>query len=217
MSNNRILSNGLIQRLIKSINEIGYVTAKPIIVNESMVIIDGQHRFEACKQLGLPIYYEISNIDMNKAMISLNMNQQIWRLQDYVNSWAKNGIDCYQQLMDFEEKYHLGMSNAIVICRTNRLVPNDIRSGKIFVVNSKNHMIANFIINCRPYFSFYKDKCFVQSVEALYRKTSVENCNKVFSKIQPLKQQVSIVNYISFYENILNRYKKNDENRIVLI
>lgn len=29
----------------------------PIIVSEDFRIIDGQHRFEACKELGFPIYF----------------------------------------------------------------------------------------------------------------------------------------------------------------
>ena len=34
----------------------------PIVVNEKMEIIDGQGRFEVCKEKGLPIYYNIVNI-----------------------------------------------------------------------------------------------------------------------------------------------------------
>jgi ParB-like chromosome segregation protein Spo0J len=30
-----------------------------IIVNENMEIIDGQHRFTVCRELGLPVYYVI--------------------------------------------------------------------------------------------------------------------------------------------------------------
>jgi len=217
MTSNRNLNNGLIERLIKSINEIGYIESRPILVNESMVIIDGQHRFEACKRIGLPIYYEISNVDMNKAMIALNMNQQIWRLEDYITSWANQGKQCYKELLAFEEKYKLGTSNAIAILKGSKSgSSNGIRAGLEFEVNPKKDEIAEFILKCKPFLPFYKNKNFVYSVEVLFRKTTVKNCNKVLDKIQPLRQQALLADYLSFYENILNRYKKNDDDRISL-
>ena len=45
--------------LVKSIEKIDLTEYKPIIVNENYVIIDGQHRFMACKELEKPIYYII--------------------------------------------------------------------------------------------------------------------------------------------------------------
>ncbi|XCY65795.1 ParB N-terminal domain-containing protein [Streptococcus iniae] len=37
--------------------ELGFVS--PIIVNENLTVIDGQHRLTACQQLGLPVEYII--------------------------------------------------------------------------------------------------------------------------------------------------------------
>ena len=75
MDSNRKINAGLVERLVKSIKEIGYIESRPIIVNEDMVVIDGQHRLEACKRLGIPVIYQVSNVDMSKAMIALNTNQ----------------------------------------------------------------------------------------------------------------------------------------------
>ena len=217
MQTNRDLRDSHIEHLMSSITELGYITALPVIVDESMIIIDGQHRFEACKRLGIPIYYEVSYVDKEKAKISLNMNQRIWRLEDYIGSWAKSGKQCYIELLEFENRYKLGISNSIVICHAmNGRRANDIRKGKEFIVNPKRHEIAQFIFNCKPYFSFYKNKNFISSIERLFAKTSIKNVNKVFDRIQPLKQQVSVSDYLSIYENYLNRYKKNDDERISL-
>ncbi len=97
---NREINIGLVTRIVKSINEIGYDSSKPIKVNKDMEIIDGQHRFLACKQLGLPILYDISkNADDHRTLILLNANQEPWRTGDYVYSWAKTGITCYQKFL----------------------------------------------------------------------------------------------------------------------
>lgn len=44
--------------LAKSIKELGLL--QPILVNENFEIIDGNHRFEACKSLQVPIWYILS-------------------------------------------------------------------------------------------------------------------------------------------------------------
>ncbi len=219
MPTNRSINPGLVDRLVKSISAIGYIEARPILVNNKMIIIDGQHRFEACKKLGLPIIYEISDVDMSKAMIALNMNQQIWRLTEYVESWAKSGIDCYKQMVDFEKRYKLGMSNTITICTSSRSGRSamDIRRGKEFEINPKSEDIAKFILTCKTYFAFYSTKFFVESVAVLFKKTTAENCQKVLNHIQPMRQQATTSNYLAFYENVLNKYKRNTDSYIVLL
>ena len=44
------------KKIVNSINEVGYVL-DPILINEKDEIIDGQNRFEAVMQLGLPVVY----------------------------------------------------------------------------------------------------------------------------------------------------------------
>ncbi len=217
MDSNRKINAGLVERLVKSIKEIGYIESRPIIVNEDMVVIDGQHRLEACKRLGIPVIYQVSNVDMSKAMIALNMNQQIWRLSDYIDSYATQGKKCYKYILDFENKYKLGISNSIIICLNDYSHrANDIRIGKEFTINPESNNIAKFIINCKSYFDFYKSQKFAHSVMLLHKYASKSDVNKVFEKIQSLRQLVKTSDYLNYYENIINRYKKNSELKVVL-
>lgn len=57
----------------------------PIIVNEKMEIVDGVYRFEACKQLGLPIQYMVVEVIQAKTPINLNRN------------WSKDMLDEYKK------------------------------------------------------------------------------------------------------------------------
>jgi len=216
MKTNRTIGNGLVERLMKSINSIGYVVARPIIVNESMVVIDGQHRLEACKRLNIPVHYEISNVNMHDAMLQLNMNQEIWRLNEYIQSYANSGIYCYKELVKFEDKYHLGVSNNIVICNSGYTGKSiKIRNGVEFDLNENRDKIALFLIACRPYLSFYKHKTFVNAVVLLHKKTNNDNCIKVLNKLPSIKQQVLVSDYLCLFENILNRHK-HESNRVKL-
>ena len=55
---NRNVSENHVKQIKAAIETVGNLTeVVPIIVNENKEIIDGQHRFEACKELGLPIFY----------------------------------------------------------------------------------------------------------------------------------------------------------------
>ena len=53
LKGNRNVSQSRVNKIIASINRVGYIT-NPIIVNEHMEVIDGQGRLEALKTLQLP-------------------------------------------------------------------------------------------------------------------------------------------------------------------
>jgi len=79
-----------VKKILKSIEKVGYIT-NPIIVNDKMEIIDGQARFEALKQLNLPIDYIIVNNAGIKECISMNTYNSNWKEMDYINSYANVG------------------------------------------------------------------------------------------------------------------------------
>ena len=60
IGNREIMENN-VKDIIKKIEKNEYDTAFPIVVNKNMEIIDGQHRFEALKRLGLPIIFCFSS------------------------------------------------------------------------------------------------------------------------------------------------------------
>ena len=60
---NRELNHINLKRLEVSMSETPLVSI--IMVNERNEIIDGQHRFEVCKRLGLPINYLINSMIQN--------------------------------------------------------------------------------------------------------------------------------------------------------
>ena len=78
--------------LVKSITEFDLTNYSPIIVTDDFRIVDGQHRFEACKELNLPIYFIVMPSDnAEKAMIILNKCQSQWRsesIKAYGNAWV---------------------------------------------------------------------------------------------------------------------------------
>ena len=55
---NRDINDSHVEELTKSMKKSGQLM--PVIVNEDMEVMDGQHRVKACEQLGIPVAYVIN-------------------------------------------------------------------------------------------------------------------------------------------------------------
>lgn len=61
---------------------------QPVLCNEKMEIIEGQNRYTACRELGLPVYYVIQDGIGLDEVKSLNSASKNWTTKNYVHSYA---------------------------------------------------------------------------------------------------------------------------------
>ena len=213
---NRIIQNGLVERLKQSITKIGYIEARPILVNEDYEIIDGQNRFVACKELQIPIVYSImkrNGITDDEIIAELNKNQLVWRLQDFIHHFAQQGVKYHSVIREFEDKYKLGISNSIVLCSKVNHNTKHIRNGDNSPLNSKRDECAEFVLGCKDLF-FYKNKCFVNAVKELFNKGNKEHIEKLKLKHLQIPQQPAMSSYCNVFGNIINRHRP-DNSKII--
>lgn len=116
MLDNREVSPNRVQKIVKSIDQVGYVMS-PIIVNEKMEVIDGQGRLAAAERLGLPVYYVVApgiGIEECRAM---NLNQSNWNIKDFVNSYSAGGNINYINLTNLMKEFEktLGVNTLYAI------------------------------------------------------------------------------------------------------
>ena len=104
LDGNRSIADGRVKKIIDSINTVGYMPV-PVLVNENLEVIDGQGRVEACKRLGLPVYYIMKRDAGIDACIAMNINQTNWSIMDYIKSYADRGNQSYKYLLDLLEKF----------------------------------------------------------------------------------------------------------------
>lgn len=104
LKGNRPTAASRVNKIIRSIQNVGYIT-NPIIVNEKFEIIDGQGRLEAMKKLNLPVEYIVEKGAGINECVAMNINQTNWTTLDYVKSYAEQGNKDYQVLMKFYEDY----------------------------------------------------------------------------------------------------------------
>jgi hypothetical protein len=76
-----------------------------ITVNEKFQIIDGQHRFNSCKELGLPInYVVVPGYGLNEVQI-LNENGKTWNANDYLNGYCNLDWPEYLKYKRFKDSF----------------------------------------------------------------------------------------------------------------
>jgi hypothetical protein len=112
LDGNRNINLANVERLVKSIEENGFLQM-PIIVNENYEVIDGQHRLMAARKLNSIIYYhKVNNYDLKTAIV-LNRNQSNWSISDYIKSYCDLGFKDYIILQQF---YEANKDFSLMIC-----------------------------------------------------------------------------------------------------
>lgn len=103
---NRRVDEAQVGRLKRLIEENGNLTQEfPIVVNERLEVIDGQHRLRALKELGLPVYYRVvENLHLGTVR-AINIGSKPWGWRDYADSYAELGNPHYQRLLQLWEDF----------------------------------------------------------------------------------------------------------------
>jgi len=212
-----------INRLKKSMQEHYLFTV--IVVNEKYEIIDGQHRFHAIRDLGLPLHYTmIPGYSLLQVQI-LNANSSNWSSQDYLQAYCDLGYEDYITLSEFLRKYNLNISIGASILIGNTTGQGGMKAGAPFEffkhgtlkVSEKQVRDAEKFMDMlylfEPYFNGFKSRSFVFALMKLSNNPDfsiTELLQKV--KIQPsaLQSCVHVNQMISLIEEIYN-YKRRDK------
>lgn len=106
MDQNREVDRPHVNHLIKEMEEYGNFTkSQPILVNERLEVIDGQHRLEACKSLNLPVFFTVVRgltiVDARK----MNILQKNWTGRDYLHTYVEEGLPAYKKIEELVDTY----------------------------------------------------------------------------------------------------------------
>ncbi|MGI4822270.1 MAG: CHC2 zinc finger domain-containing protein [Janthinobacterium lividum] len=112
---NRVINPGHVAKLVREISRKNMLHIRPIDVTADLLIIDGQHRREAARELGVPLYYRISNLT-TADIKNLNVANKNWTGLDYLHHYKELGKPDYQALAVFMESHPiLSFSNAVML------------------------------------------------------------------------------------------------------
>lgn len=209
-SNNREISERHVQKIKQSIKDFGYIAGRPVLVSPEFVIIDGQHRYLAMKELEMPIVYEVLTGDSIQKVMALNANQAQWKIEDYIKSYANQGIECYRQLLRFEEKYKLGLTKSIdVFFISKHGATNEIKKGKTFDFNKQSDQVAEFI-NSLEKTPFVKKMAFIRAIVYLFKKANPQQIEYIRNNVLMIPNCSNMGEFVTVFENMLNKNKKQN-------
>jgi len=218
---NRKTDNGLIERLKISLMDFGYIKDRPVMITRNYYVLDGQNRIKACESLKIPVIFEILDVDENdtelikKIILTLNKNQLIWRLKDYIHSFATDEHPEYLIMEKIYANYSsLGWTNIIRIVGNNKLNGSQIRNGFRFKINPSTYEIINFLSYLKG-LPFYQNSHFVGAIVSMWRNTDDFNRKKIIKYRMQIPQCAKTTDYLIVFENIINKGLRED-NRITL-
>lgn len=103
-SSNREVDHKHVNKLVQSIKKRNLLAVNPIVVDNEMRVIDGQHRLAAAQILNVEIYYIQENIN-RKDISLLNSNQKNWTAMDYINFYTIEKSQAFMQLSNLINNY----------------------------------------------------------------------------------------------------------------
>lgn len=224
IAGNRPVNEPHIVRLMKSFKKQYLFTL--ITLNEFYEVIDGQHRIEACKRLGLEVNYTIIPGLRLKDCQRYNTVDKIWGKSAFLESYKELGIKSYLQLYEFMKNYpefSVGVAEAIMsnniagVNNRKRLqqgAKND--SERIHYFQDGQFKVADLnlayenaakIKEYQPYFKFYNSGSFVRTLIPLFKKSVYKHetmLQKLEKQPNSLVKCASVTQYIQLMEKIYN-------------
>lgn len=158
---NRDVKPNHVNNLANAIEKKNLLKVFPVIVNERMEVIDGQHRLLAAAKLGVKVPYEVIDGLRIEDVMSINSSSKGWGVADYVKAWRKLGYSDYDDLEDFSNKYKLSLTlSAGLLAGASQMqggssVTRRVKDGS-FSVNSMGRAtkVAELVAELAPFTEF---------------------------------------------------------------
>jgi hypothetical protein len=221
---NRNVNQVHILKLKESMRERALVSL--ITINERNEIIDGQHRFLVCKELGLPINYVLVYGYGIKEVQTLNLNSHNWKKLDFLDGFIKQGKREYSKFAEFQNEFPLfNFSTCLKLLRGGRSngtthygngvksASQDFENGTFTIPDIEQSRVrAKAILDFKDYFPKFNDNTFVISIMLLMEHKNY-NHKEMMAKLKlqptaliPCKTQAQ---YILSLEDIYNYFRKS--------
>ena len=87
----------------------------PIIVNENMVVIDGQHRLTAIQEVGGSVEFIVKKGLDEHDIVRMNTVQKPWSLASFIEAFANQGYEEYVKLAHLIQERYSDTTSTIVV------------------------------------------------------------------------------------------------------
>lgn len=219
LKGNRAVDDNAVKALSVSVAQKNLLSQIPIIVNEKMEVIDGQHRLELAKKLKIPIFYIVIDGASYEDVVRLNRFVRPWKFNDYLESYCELGYKNYQVVKDFINKYNLSPHNAVALLMIGegrdvafsrvKSAINIFRTGKFEVYSLKTAQeIVEWALDLAPYVEkgVLADREFLLAIARVWHANEISRVEMV-EKFQAYPDKLShkekVTDYLRQFELII--------------
>jgi len=224
---NRTVKAHKVARLKESIRRTNG-NLQSVLIDIKGNIIDGQHRYVACKELGLPIRYEIADKSYTSSdMIELNNNGSGWVAGDYAEYHAKQGNQSYQIFLKYKQQFPELKDGILVSILENKYTLKDgststlskrhFQKGEFVVMfENKARILLNHLRTISTFYKGWNRRAFIYAVIHLSNCKDF-NWDKFIAKLQI--KHVSLFDYPKaedFVKVLLEIYNYRERKKLSL-
>jgi hypothetical protein len=133
---NRPIDEVHVANLMRSIKKFGLLV--PILCDKQDNIVDGQHRYEACKRAKHQLTVQVRESYNMEKIVEVNSTSKRWSLLDYAHHHAALGSSDYEHFLDCVKEYpRLGKMSVAMACACEQINGTPFRNGNL-VCQDKN-------------------------------------------------------------------------------
>ena len=229
ITGNRNINKSHLEKLRKSILEM-YIPV-PIVVNENLEIIDGQHRFIICKTEGLALLFiQIKGLNLTHVQ-KINELMRIWTAEAFMDCYCDLALESeyreyadYVEYKEFKRKYGFGHNETQAILTNQKMFSGNLserfRNGTFKIVDlRKATHVAERIAKVGKYYQGYKRRGFVLAMLQCFAIPEY-NHDRFLSKLSyqtyKLTDQPNYKQYLQIIQDVYN-YHAREGDRLLLV
>jgi len=214
---NRDISENHIITLVEKIkNGENFLVYSPIMVDEQMRVLDGQHRLLAAKRAGVYIWYNIVKGNINLDTIArINESQRKWQPSNFVHMYAIMGNVHYKAFEQFYRGFKLSVSTGLLLFGSQTM--SALRNGELEATDILHaEDTANALLDVQKYVTFAKYNRFASAFKRIFEHKDYDHKRmllKLEQRKHTIKKLTTVPDYIRLLEGIYN-YQLSDTNKI---
>ena len=221
ITSNREVDERHVKKLMEAIRRKNLLHVNPILCNDKMQVVDGQHRLEAARRLSVPIFYITDNEISKSDIATINSNAKNWSVMDYINYWSIEKKAGFDKLSSFlSENPLIPPSTALMMLSlSGRKNTAGLREGHVDVSNYANaKKMAVILKEYRNMVDHAYDRNFVLAVISSVNSPGYDHeimKSKLEYQSRSLVRCINKKQYVKLLEEIYNY--KSSKNRVKFI
>ena len=165
VSSNRPVTEAHVKEIMSEIQANNFLSENPVKVNRSHEIIEGQHTFQACVRLEIPVYYMYTKMTKNH-IGRFNSSRKTWSMEDVLHHYCVEGVHDYKILAGFRRRHPYPLSTLIILLtgENSKKVLSEYRKGEFKVAQSLD-TVEKLLDNIKEFKEFsdkiYRNRAFI--------------------------------------------------------